>query len=58
MSYMVAVDKGGALYWFNLYNGNLKFIPITTKFLSNTSEKEYIFSHAIAKFQNLVRFEE
>ena len=55
---MFAINKNEALYWFNVYCGNLKFEPLTTKFFTGTTEKEYIFSHAITKFQNLVIFEE
>lgn len=47
---MFAINKSQALYSFNYYSGNLKFEPLTTKFLSSITEKEYIFSHAIAKF--------
>ena len=54
---MFVVNKSQALYWFNFYNGNLKFVPLTTKIFTGKIEKEYIFSHAIAKFQNLVIFE-
>lgn len=55
---MFAINERQALYWFNVYSGNLRFEPLTTKFFTSTTEKEYIFSHAIAKFQHLVIFEE
>lgn len=55
---MFAICKRQALYWFNVYSGNLKFEPLTTKFFTSTTEEEYIFSYAISKFQHLVIFEE
>jgi len=52
----VARNKDDAMYAFNLHQGNLKFRPLYY-FYSFTVE-EIIFSHAIAKFQDLVRFDE
>lgn len=52
---VVATNKSEALYWVNLYKGNIKFVTLTL--FSGLSEDKYIFSYALAKFQNLVRFE-
>jgi len=53
---MVATNKSEALYWFNLYNGNIRFITLTL--FSGLPEENYIFSYALSKFQDLVRFDE
>ena len=45
--------------YFKLYPGRLKFRGKSSLFLScDRTEEEFIFSHALAKFQNLVRFED
>ncbi len=54
---MIAVSDRGAKYLFEIYNGNIKFTSSAYVYY-NISEKEYIFSYAIAKFQDLVIFEE
>lgn len=53
---MVATNESEALYWFNLYNGNIRFITLTL--FIGLPEENYMFSYAIAKFQHLVIFEE
>ena len=55
---MVVTNKSQALYWFNLYKGRLEFIPLLNPEYTGFAEDEFIFSHAIAKFQHLVIFED
>lgn len=52
---MVATNESEALYWFNLYSGNIRFVTLTL--FSGLLEEKYLFSYALTKFQNLVRFE-
>ena len=55
MRQAVVRNNYDAMYAFNRHQGNLKFHP--PNYFYPFTEKECIFSHAIAKFQNLVRFE-
>lgn len=56
MMISIARNKDDAMYAFNLHQGNLKFRPLYPLF--SFTEKEFLFSHALAKFQHLVIFEE
>ena len=55
--HVIVLNEHRARITFKKYKERLKFIPIDYYFIQ-CSEDKCIFSHAIAKFQHLVRFEE
>ena len=55
---IITGEERDACLWFKICNGDIRFIaPLSLRYLGFT-EDESIFSHAIAKFQNLVMFQE
>ena len=54
---VISLNEPNAKMKFKKHRGEIKFMPMDYYFMLS-SEDEIVFSRAIAKFQNLVRFEE
>jgi hypothetical protein len=58
MKEIITREERDACLWFKICNGDVRFIaPLRPSYLSFNKD-ETIFSYAIAKFQDLVRFEQ
>jgi hypothetical protein len=53
---VIALNESKAKIKFKMYRERLKFIPMDYYFIQ-TLDDEMVFSHAIAKFQDLVNYE-
>lgn len=54
---VISLNESNAKIKFKIHRGKIKFIPMDYYFILS-SEDEIVFSRAIAKFQDLVMFEE
>jgi hypothetical protein len=54
---VISTSKEHAIYARQIYNGKVKFYP-SHYIYPHLSEHEFMFSYALAKFQNLVIFDE
>lgn len=54
---VISLNEPNAKMKFKMHRGEIKFHPMDY-YSIHSSEDEIVFSHAIAKFQNLVKFKE